>query len=235
MKRFVFALVFASSAMLFSCKEAQVVQEKERSVSVQGTGEVVLEPDSVSIVFSVNSENWDVNTATQDAATRMTAVQAALQAKGVEEKYIASFDYSIRQEYAYNSAKVRYRNYIVSNKIRVQINDVKSAGGVIDAAVGAGANELNSLTYNVKDDSEAVKRARMLAVKQAEETAQMLAGATGATLGRIMTIREYSNSYPIAAKALGSAYNGDSEAASTPLPSGTKVVSVSVDAVYELE
>ena len=228
-------MVALASLSFFSCKEKIITQNYERTVSVQGTGEVLLEPDSVSIIFSVSSESWDVNIATKDAATCMTAVQKALSENGIEEKYISIFDYSIRQEYDYTVDKRRYRNYIVNNKIRVQINDITSAGSIIDVAIKAGANELSDLTYNINDDKEAVKQARLLAVKQAEDTAQMLAGSTGAKLGKILTIREYANSQPYfeSKRATSSALSSSND--STPLATGTKTVSVSVDAVWELE
>ncbi len=237
MKKSVFALALFSVALLFSCKDApEKTAEKERTVSVHGEGSISLEPDSVSLIFSVSSENWDVNAAVQDAAVRMTAVQSALGTNGIEEKYISTFDYGIRQEYAYTTDKRRYRNYIVTNKMCVVITDVKSAGKVIDAAIAAGANELSSFSYNVKDDSEAVKKARMLAVKQAEDAAQMLAGATGATLGKIVSINEYSsgNAYT-ESDAVMRASKTVSNLVSTPLPTGSKTVSVTVDCVWELE
>lgn len=229
------ALVIVASLFLFSCKEKVFTPQSERTVSVQGRGEVLLEPDSVSIIFSVSSESWDVNVATKDAATRMTAVQAALKDNGIEEKYISIFDYSIHQEYDYTVDKRRYRNYIVNNKIRVQINDITAAGNIIDVAIKAGANELSDLTYNINNDQEAVKQARLLAIKQAEDTAQMLAGATGAQLGKILTIREYSNNQPYIETKRTVAASLASANDSTPLATGTKTVSVSVEAVWELQ
>ncbi len=240
MKKIVLPLFFLSAIILCSCHENSAkTAERERSVSVRGSGQVVLEPDSVTIVFSVTSESWDVNTATQDAANRMAAVLKAFSDNGVKENDVSTFDYKIQQQIAYTAEKKRYRNYTVKNKVRVVLNDVTLAGKLIDAAVAAGANELTSLSYNVKDDTEAVKQARMLAVKQAEDTAQMLAGATGAKLGKILTINEYSSGMPYMESASLKVNRmniaAEPQFEETSLPAGTKIVSVQVDCVYELE
>ena len=240
MKKIVLPLLFISAILLCACHENSAkTAERERSVSVRGSGQVVLEPDSVTIVFSVTSESWDVNTATQDAANRMAAVLKAFSDNGVKENDVSTFDYKIQQQIAYTAEKKRYRNYTVKNKVRVVLDDVTLAGKLIDAAVAAGANELTSLSYNVKDDTEAVKQARMLAVKQAEDTAQMLAGATGAKLGKILTINEYSSGMPYtestSLKASRMNIAAEAQFEETSLPAGTKIVSVQVDCVYELE
>lgn len=230
------AALSATIILASSCTTKTETTRPERTVSVQGIGTIELNPDCVSLVFSVSSESWDVNIASSESARKMTAVQEALKAKEITEDRYYTYDYSIRQEYAYTTDRRRYRNYIVTNKINVTINNIEQAGAIIDSAIAAGANELTSLEYSVTaDTSEAIKKARMIAVKDAEEKAQILAGATGAKVGQIMTITEststdYNNYVPMAASN-----TLEKRKITTPLSAGTKSISVIVNSTYELE
>ena len=228
------AALSATIILASSCTTKTETTRPERTVSVQGIGTIELNPDCVFLVFSVSSESWDVNIASSESARKMTAVQEALKAKEITEDRYYTYDYSIRQ--AYTTDRRRYRNYIVTNKINVTINNIEQAGAIIDSAIAAGANELTSLEYSVTaDTSEAIKKARMIAVKDAEEKAQILAGATGAKVGQIMTITEststeHNNYVPMAASnAL------EKREITTPLSAGTKSISIIVNSTYELE
>ncbi len=227
------ALIVATS--LFPSCTIRQVENQIRSVTVTGTGTVEIENDQATITLSVVTKNWDVVKASQDNANRMTAVQEALVKAGIASDYITTSGYSIYQESSYQNGRNVPGQYNVTNQINVLVKDVTKAGSVIDTAIKAGANQLQSLTYSVSSTDAAVKQARLLAIKQAESIANTLATSSAATLGKVLTIVESQpNQYGavsrnVYAKAVAL------EDAATPASGGKSSVSISVTATYEIQ
>ena len=102
---------------------------------------------------------------------------------------------------------------------------------IIDAAIKAGANQMNSLSYSAGDTSEAEKQARILAARDADQKANVLVSASGLTLGQVINIQEHQGGY--ATVKNDAMYKTDLR--STPISGGSSSVSVSVDVTYELQ
>ena len=172
--------------------------------------------------------------ASQDNAAKVESVINAITAEGVEKYNITTVNYNIYQDSSsYINGRYVAGQYNVTNQIKVVLKDTSAAGSIIDVAIKAGANELSSLTYSTSDTEEAVKQARMLAIKQAEENASVLASSNAATLGQIISITENTGSlYP---RSKGMEANVALLAATTPVFSGNTSVTVTVTATWELK
>ena len=104
---------------------------------------------------------------------------------------------------------------------------------MLDAAVKAGANNVNSIQFDLVDKSKALSDARAAAVKAAQTEAQQLAAAAGVSLGDIQNINYNENTpSPIFyAKAVGM---GAADS-SVPVSAGTLDISVNVSITYEIK
>ena len=230
--------IFITAAALLSLTSCTIRQlpSDTRTVSVQGSGQVELKADTASIKLAVNTRNADVVAASEENSTRINNVIASLNEIGIPKYDITTANYYIRQDSpTVSGTRTISGQYSVSNEIIIKIKDIDKAGTVIDTAIKSGANSLTSISYSVSDTEEAVRQARMLAIKQAEENASLLASSNGAALGQIISINEYSGSdYPRARS-----YEDNSEAAlmtaSTPIYSGKVTVTVTIDATWELK
>ena len=86
----------------------------------------------------------------------------------------------------------------------------------------------------------AEKQARTLAIKQAESNANLLAGASGAQLGRVLQIKETSRPLPVNnyMKAMAASDSAVAESFSngqaTTISNAKSVITVNVNAVYQL-
>jgi uncharacterized protein YggE len=106
-----------------------------------------------------------------------------------------------------------------------------SIGKVLDAATGAGANEISGITFTFTSGTYAnlQKQALQNAIQDASGQAQTMAAALGVHIAGIVSVnpayvyRPYIN------------YKADSSgAASTPIQTGTLQVTVNVQVVYEI-
>ena len=109
-------------------------------------------------------------------------------------------------------------------------------GDLLDAAVRAGANNINSIQFDVADKTKALSDARIAAVKTANTQAAELATAAGVSLGSIQSI-QYSDATPspiFQGKSMG---GGGSPAAdvAVPINPGEMDITVSVTIAYEIK
>jgi uncharacterized protein YggE len=172
---------------------AQTTEPTQRTdIGVSGTGKVSVAPDTAIASIGVEITAPTLAEATQEASTRMTAVIDAIKAQGVAATDIQTTSYNVfpitsQPEEGQTSTITAYR---VSNIVTVKIRDIGNVGGVLDAALTAGANSVNSVFFTVNDPSEAMDQARTLAVQDAMAKAGTLAAAAGVQVGPIISISD---------------------------------------------
>ncbi|TML51016.1 MAG: DUF541 domain-containing protein, partial [Actinobacteria bacterium] len=117
--------------------------------------------------------------------------------------------------------------YQASNSVRVTAALGKS-GALVDAAVGAGANNVNGPNLDTADTSSLHNEALKQALGEAKGKAQAIAEAAGLTLGAPLTVREGGQATPIV-------YAAGLEAparAAPPIEAGTQKIQASVTVTY---
>ncbi len=237
-----FATATSAILLLSSCTIRQAEYSK-RTVSVHGTGAVTVEADNATITMSVITRGENVAQASFENAEIMDKVQKAILNQGISNDNVTTENYSVYQETRYENGQTIPVGYRVTNQVKVFVKDIDSVGGIIDAALTSGANQLSSLQYGITDTELAVKQARTVAVQQAQEAAQLIAGTSGAKLGKVLKIEEsanQSNRRSVMYKA--TAFDGamyetmeDAAPAPTPIQAGKSIITVNIDAIYELK
>jgi uncharacterized protein YggE len=127
--------------------------------------------------------------------------------------------------------------YAVDNTVYVTVRDLAKLGDLLDTAVQAGANTVNSVQFDVAEKDDALKQARAEAVKDAESQAQSLAQAAGLSLGEIQSIGFSEVSpYPIFdGKGGGGGMAAEQAAAAVPIQPGQLTFTVYVNVTYTLK
>lgn len=161
-------------------------------IGVSGTGHVTVPPDTAYASLGVDITAATLADATKQASDAMTAVDAAIKALGVDSKDIQTSGISVfpitNQPKEGETAKIT--GYRVSNTVTVRIRTIDNTGKIIDAALAAGANSVNSVSFTVADPTDAQNQARTAAVKDAMAKAQTLATAAGVKVGKITSISD---------------------------------------------
>jgi uncharacterized protein YggE len=150
----------------------------EKTIQVQGHGEVEAAPTIGVIALAVVSREREARAAMQSASERMRAVIAA-----VHELEIQDRDIQTTQLNLYLDQQVNV--YVASYQITVRVQDVGRAGAILDAAVEAGANASAGIQFALSDPSEPEDQALTLAVADARHKAELLAAALDVTIGRV--------------------------------------------------
>ena len=229
-------LIIGLGAALFSsCMISRPAKEDTpvRSITVSGSGSVSVKPDMVSIKLIVKTTNWNCLAAAERNAINTTNTINAIKEAGVPESDISTYDYSITQDNSHTYAG----EYTVRNTIVVIIRNIDLTGKVIDAAVknNTGANGITSFEYLVSDKATALREARTLAIKNAQDAASLLAGASGCKVNGVIEIRE---DYTSAGRSNDMLYKAVSMSAGsgipTPIVEGNITITSNVTVKYEL-
>lgn len=241
MKKLIF---IGAAALIFASCSMKQINYSQRTVEVSGTGTVTLEADSATIRAAVITRAGDVLDAAKQNAEKMNAIQAALNENGTKSENISTENFNVYQETKYNSRTQENipGDYRVTNEILVTVKDISKIGSIVDLCLKSGANSLSSITYGVSNSQTAEKQARTLAIQQAQENANLLAGASGAQLGKVLQIKETSAPLPVnnfmklaAASEAAAADTLYSDEMSTPISNAKTVIRVNVKAVYLLK
>ena len=162
----------------------------EGTLNVTGSGTVYVAADRVSASLGISISGEDLAELQNQANERMSAICQALLDAGLEGSNISTNYLYISPRYDYSGEMEKITGYSISNSLTILTDDIDSIGSYIDAAFDAGANTFDSINFTTKDDSEAQRKALELAVADAQGKAEVIAAASGRSLGDILTISQ---------------------------------------------
>jgi len=207
-----------------------------RTVTVSGSGQVYLQPDIAYIYVGVHTENPTASEAVAQNNTNTQKLIAALKAAGVKANDIQTTNFSIWQNTQYGpDGKSTGSTYAVDNTVYLTVRSLDKLGDLLDAAVKAGANNINSIQFDVADKSKAMKEARAEAVKNAKSQAAELADAAGVSLGDIQSIQYFDAAPTPMFQGKGMGGGAESANLAVPINPGQMQISVTVTIAYDIK
>lgn len=228
--------VLAAAPMMAQAQEPQVsvpaVQGTLLTVSAEGLSEG--RPDMATINLGVTTEGQTAQAAMQENARRMQALAQALRRAGVAERDIQTSNVSVYPQQQYiEGQQPRITGYQANNTVVAKVRRIDTTGRVIDAAVGAGGNTVNGVSFSYQDPDAQLDAARRDAIAEARRRAELYASALGMRVHRIVAVQEgggYSPPMPVPMMARMEA----AQDASTPIAPGQIETRVSVGVTFEL-
>lgn len=230
--------------LLLACAPA-MAQQPPTSTSAAATmstahimtsarGEARARPDRATVMIGVQTRAATAAQAASENATKQEAVLAALRRLGLTNDELSTVEYNVYPEMRYNreGEEPKIVGYTVQNSIRADVRRIDQIGAVLDAALGAGANAINSLTFHASNIEAVRRQAIAQAMENARADAEVLARAAGGTLGRLIEASTVEVAIPIMRQSLAR-MDAAQAAPPTPIQPGEQEVSASVTAMWE--
>lgn len=210
---------------------ASAAAATSRTISVTGTGRSDLAPDIAILSLGVNSSAATGREALDINNKAMTSVIDGLKTLGFGVTDMQTTGLSLSSVFDYSSPQPRVTGYQAINGVTLKVKDLQRLGEILDIAVTNGANQINGLSFDVADKTAAMNEARTKAIQDARAKAELMAGAAGASVGRVLSIGEgyVSSPAPVATQTM----RADS-AASVPIAAGQVGLEAQVSVVFEL-
>jgi len=197
------------------------------TITATGHGEARIAPDRATVSIGVQTKAPTAAQASAENARKQRAVIDALKSLGITDQEISTVEYSVYPESAPTTTDERtprILGYTVSNSVRVDVQHVDRLGAIIDAALGHGANAINSVDFSSSNEDEARRAALALAVQHARGDAEAMARGAGGRLGELVDLTSEAGARPIEfgqRMAIGAAV-------ATPISPGSETVAVEV-------
>lgn len=236
MNKKIMALV-AVGVMAVSAMTVQAEELPRRSLTVSGSAVVTAKSDTATIQLSVETTSPNAKAAAQENANTMTAVKNAVILAGADASKIETENYNVYPRQIYDDkGRVKNTTYQCSNSMKVVVSDLDKTGAVLDAAVAAGANRINTVDFSVRETRQYKDQALQEATADALRKAKIMAGTLGHSIVHVISVSEDSNNYmPYRMmKSNMLAVGASDEAAPTPVEPGDAKIESRVTVVFEI-
>lgn len=172
---FSFILLMALIAFPLNLNKIYAINENFSKITVNGTGEVQIIPDTVVVSMGVESLNKVLTEAEGDNSTKINNIINILYDYGIKKEHIKTRNFNIYPKYDYNKGQ-SFLGYQVSNFIDFKTGDIQNVGEIISKLTEAGANCFNGVSFTVEDNELAYSQALENAINNAWNKAYALLG-----------------------------------------------------------
>jgi uncharacterized protein YggE len=174
------------------------------TVNAQGSSRRT--PDMAAFSAGVTTQGQTASEAFSANSGKMNQVMAALRKAGIDPRDIQTSNLNLNPVYSqpkrlpdgsYDGEARVIVGYEATNNVTVRQRKLGDMGKVIDALVGAGANQVNGPSFMLSEPDAAEDEARIEAMKKARARADLYARAAGLRVARIVTISESGGYAPM--------------------------------------
>jgi len=235
MNKKVMALI-AAGLIAFSGMTAQA-EELHRTITVTGNSEVTAKSDMATVNITVETHSPNARAAVRENANTMTDVRNAVIAAGAEASKIETQNYNVYPQQIYNNkGEVKSKEYRCDNTMKVVVMNLSKTGAIMDAAVEAGANRIDSVDFSVSDTQLYKDAALRKAAEDAARKAKIIAAGLGRNvIGIISASEDNVNVMPYRMVNLKMASAAMREDAVTPIDPGESKLQGRVTVVFEID
>lgn len=190
---------------------APLTQQSMQFIRVTGEASVSSTPDEVSIDLGVTTQAATAQAAAAENASKVENVMAMVKKVAGENAAIRTIQYGLNPDYRQvreDNQPPMITSYSAYNMIRIRTTDLDRVGRIIDAAIGAGANTVQAVSFSIRETNNAHNQALSAATENAMAKAEAIASALTMRIQKIMSVEEGGGAspYPVYAnRALESA------------------------------
>ena len=184
--------------------QQQVPLYREKIITVTGTATTTASPDLLMIRFGVETEAKTAKEAIDANSAAMTEVVDAVQKLGITKEELSTASLTIYPVYSdvedpiLKTHKSVLTGYRASNILAVKTQKLDLAGGIIDAATGAGANRVDSVTFSLSPSKQLAVQDELLdkAVLNAKSKAEKALSPLGQKIIGVKLVSLSEFGYP---------------------------------------
>ena len=142
-----------------TAQESTPFPSREKVISVTGTATTSVDPDRLVIQFGVETQEKTAKASLDSNSQLMSNVVNAIMGVGITEDELSTSRLNISPIYDYYNEPQGKRTqelvgYRVSNILMVETKSLDKAAAIIDSAVEAGANRIDSVSFSLSPQKQ---------------------------------------------------------------------------------
>ncbi len=190
-REMVFAIVCCA---VFTVSLAAQGISETRMISVTGTAELNVVPDSAVFSMSVEKINKNVLTAKIENDESVGKILAVAKKHKIEDKDVKTDFISVSKRYEFvgvgaNRQRV-FLGYAVSKRVIIKLKNLQNFESFFSDLLTTGVTEVRSVYFQSSEFQKHKKETRINAIRAAKEKASAMAGAIGQSIGKAIMIDE---------------------------------------------
>lgn len=235
------ALILLSAIIITAILRDRFVNQQFKSVTVTGQGKVSYIPDIAIVTLGVQIDKAaKAEDALAQLNSRVSAIIKEIKTVGIGQENIQTQNYSLYPQYDYKDNISVVSGYNANQQLVVKVTDYDQnpdlLNQVIAAASKAGANQVNSLSFDASNMNDLKQEARLRALADAKSKSGALADAAGVKLKDINGWYEnlLNSSMPYTTVEYGKGGLGGA-AVTSETPAGDREVVIEVGLTYNIK
>lgn len=218
---------------LFCCGLMQAqAQTSDKTIQVQGVGQVKLINSEGSIQASVTTLSMDADVALTRNNHAVNNILTELSGVGIDSDDVITSLFNFRPQYRWEEGHHVFEGYEVTNGLRIQVKEVTAIGSVLNLLVDAGVTRINSISFGSPVLANIHRMALEKATEDALAKATILANSTGVSLGPVIGIDLVSQTSVLPSSNSGN--GGVSSGPPVPIEPGTNTHTAVVHVTYQI-
>lgn len=238
----IFTDMQTSSNKVYAQQAPYYFQQQQNTTSVTGTATTSVSPDLVDIQLGVDTQAKTAQQAMSENAQAMNATITAIQNLGIVSNETGTNGFTIDPVYnqtgpypPYNEYKNELIGYKVSSTLLIETTKLSLAGKILDAAVGAGANRVDSVSFSLSPAKQQSIQNNLIgqAVLNAQSKAEKALAPLGQKIIGVKTVNlsEFNMPQPVQAYGM-TAMNAAPMMAQTPILASNQEITTTVNVIF---
>lgn len=218
---------------LTACGSSSTNNDSPQEITAVGVGESSGKPDVLTVQLAVQNQAGDVTTALNDASAGAQKVIDAATANGVDRKDVATANVRVNPRYGPDR---RIMSYEATQSLTVKVRKIDTASKLLGdlATAGGDATRIDSVGFDIENDTALKATARDKAFAEAKSRAEQYAKLSGGTLGEVRTVTEGAPVKPTTTRDYSATPAPGVAASPVPIEVGEQSLTVTVTVVWQL-
>lgn len=234
------AILVVGGIVIVSILRDRLVNVPQWTVTVTGQGKVKYQPDIADINLGVQIDKvGKAEDALNQLNGKMTKVLKAIKDAGIAGDDIQTQSYSLYPQYDFVDNRSILSGYSANQQLLVKLRNITaddtSVAKVIAAATAAGANQVNSVSFEASNIEDLKQQARIKAIEDARQKADGLAVAAGVRLKQVVGWWENLVQMPMNSQYFADGKGGAGGALTSTVTSGSPEIIIEVGVNYRLK
>jgi uncharacterized protein YggE len=161
--------------------------EEVRTISILGSAQLKVDPDSAEIDMAVTIVDMDVLKAKKQVDTSMSQLLQVAKKMQIAPEDVTATALHVTPQYDYN-ANNKLVGYETTRSLTLTLRDLAKLDQLLNACIEAGVNQINGIELHTSKEKELKAKALSLAIADAKERAAIIAGEFGVEIGIVQSI-----------------------------------------------
>ncbi|MFA6194266.1 MAG: SIMPL domain-containing protein [Patescibacteria group bacterium] len=238
----IIGIILLAAIVIVAILRDRIVNQQFKSVTITGQGKVTYTPDLAILNLGVQIDKVaKPEDALNQLNTKVSNIITAVTAVGVSPADIQTQNYSLYPQYDYKDNVSTVSGYNANEQLVIKVSgydkDQNRLSQVIAAASKAGANQVNSLSFDASNMNDLKQEARVKAIADAKAKSTALADSAGVRLQDITGWYENMvNPMPMYSTAdYGKGDLGAGGAVAPQTPAGDREVIIEIGVTYNIK